>query len=137
MAAAFSMFCTWSWVPKICAICSCASISLQDFNVLISICLSQVQAIFKNNRKHQQHYNSRSHQWVLFQQLSHQIVTSIDYLWNIIIIVCCSLYGEICESVNLWSLVLILWRELSQSCMIIVFNFVKIRDVQSYTCNLI
>jgi len=33
--------------------------------------------------------------------------------------------------------VLILRRELSQSCMIIIFNFVKIRDVQTYACNLI
>jgi len=62
LAGAFSLFCMWPRDLKICAICSCASISLQDFNVLINISLSHVQATFNNNRKHQQHYNSKSHQ---------------------------------------------------------------------------
>jgi len=47
----FSLFCTWSRVPiqEICTNCSCTSISLQAFNILISINPSSVQITFQSS----------------------------------------------------------------------------------------
>ena len=94
--------------------CSCARLDLLSF---LLCCTKQGSFMFSlpfptetcepwlstylHNRKHQ-HYNNRatsvsliSANWVI-SWLHHLI-----YLWNIIIIVCCPLYGEMYDSANL------------------------------------
>jgi len=90
------------------------------------------------NMKHQQYYNSRSTSVSLILQIELLVDYITWFIYEILSLLSDAHYMVRCVNLLTYELlVLLLWIKLAQSCMIIVFNFIKIRYVQSYTCNLV
>jgi len=70
------------------------------------------------------------HQWILFQQIELLVGYITWFISEILSLLSAAHYMVRCVNLLTYELlVLILRIKLSQSCMIIVFNFIKIRDV--------